>query len=118
MTDQERELLREWVETYGGSTLPNGKLVNPELENRTRVALAQPKAAPQGRGRLTYDKATRTIRDERGTGVLVLTAEDADMFSSAAPDSGMPELSYGELMMLCEGHGTSKIYERFLALQI
>jgi hypothetical protein len=29
----------------------------------------------------------------------------------------MPELSYGELMMMCEGHGTSKIYERFLALR-
>lgn len=24
------------------------------------------------------------------------------------------ELTYGELMMLCEGHGTSKIYERHL----
>ena len=29
-------------------------------------------------------------------------------------DEQAKELTYGELMMLCEGHGTSKIYERHI----
>lgn len=33
------------------------------------------------------------------------------------PPTETPLMTYGELMMLCEGHGASPIYERFLALQ-
>ena len=99
MNDEAMELLREcrsllafYIEEF--SEHGNDTEVHLIQDMIARIdaipATQEPKAAP--RGKLSYDRATRTIRDERGKGVLVLTEEDADMFASAAPDSGeMPE---------------------------
>src|SRR3990167_884658 len=84
MNDEAMELLREFIEAVHSHSL----FALGDVCDKAEIFLAQSNAAPQSRGRLTYDKATRTIRDERGNGVLVLTEEDADMFASAAPDSG------------------------------
>lgn len=46
----ELQLLREWREVYGGSTLPNGKPCSADLEARTDALLAQPESAAQPTG--------------------------------------------------------------------
>jgi hypothetical protein len=45
--------------------------------------------AVKGGGRLTYDKATRTIRDSDGVVRLELSEGDADMFCECPPSSEM-----------------------------
>jgi len=101
MTNEAMELLRDILPKFS-ETLPYDS-GDGRLRARIVVLLAQSKAAPQV-------EQAHSLESRK-------TENASSAPASAAPDSGMPDLSYGELMMMCEGHGTSKIYERFLALR-
>lgn len=88
-----------------------------EAVSRTEVNAAAPAAAPKGNWNPNETVEDLHKRLRKINAFIEACRPEPDLPAPPPAATPTPSMSYGELMMLCEGHGTSPIYERFLALE-
>ena len=88
MDDQSDEPLRELCYDYRNANTIHAENYFQRIvrwvKRQTLHRSASDARASSGRGRLTLDKATRSVKDSDGNVVLQLGPEDADMFANMA----------------------------------
>lgn len=103
----ERGLLQEWLDEYGGSTFDGRKPCTPDLEARTRAALAAPEhAAPQASEQSTMGEGEAALPSSMPAGAAPDHAAPAEAMSfedkvaldptGIAPPSVSPQATTGD----------------------